>query len=224
MMRRIRGKLSTLNAQHSQLSVREKAMVLIVGLVLIIFMGFNFIIEPKWLATDAQKQEIKTMSKQLAELNQNIQTLQQALEVDVNAPVKQQIEQLNRKLSVLDKQLIQLNGNFISAVQMTEALAQILSQTQGIKINAFRNIPSVSVEQAMSDTQVNKSEALLYQHGIQLEIDGDYNRIHQFLSQVESLPWGFYWQNFEYEVQQYPDARLSVEMMSLSVDEAFLGL
>ena len=44
-----------------------------------------------------------------------------------------------------------------------------------------------------------------------------------YLQKLEQLPWKFYWQHFDYEVQQYPRALITLNIYTLSTSKWWIG-
>lgn len=71
----------------------------------------------------------------------------------------------------------------------------------------------------------SQAQALkLYRHGIKLSLQGNYFQLRDYLAQLQALKWKFYWQNFDYQLTEYPTSELHVEIYSLSTDKEFIGV
>ncbi len=44
-----------------------------------------------------------------------------------------------------------------------------------------------------------------------------------YLTHLEQLPWKFYWQSFNYEVQEYPTALVRLNIYTLSTSNWWMG-
>ena len=45
-----------------------------------------------------------------------------------------------------------------------------------------------------------------------------------YLRALEALPWRFYWKTFDLSTTQYPTNRVRIELSTLSMDRAWLGV
>ena len=89
--------------------------------------------------------------------------------------------------------------------------------------------PSVQSTTALQKTQVNEKESKanslgLYRHTIKLTLQGRYFDLRDYLIQLEGLSWTFFWQQFEYQLIEYPKSELHIEIYSLSTEQEFIGV
>ncbi|KMT66037.1 type II secretion system protein GspM [Catenovulum maritimum] len=228
-MNKAQQQWQNISEKYTAFSIREKVMILSAGLVFFLFGGFTWFIEPTWQKWQQQQAELTNFEQKLTRLNSTSLKLQEQLKIDVNLPLKQQIEQLNQNIELVEGQIQKLKTELISAEQMTQVLESMLIKTSNLKIISLAAIPSESLlnnKAELTETiePADKEKIVLYQHGIKLKLEGRYEDIYQFLKQVESLPWRFYWQNFDYSVETYPNGILTIEIISLSLTEEFIGL
>jgi len=59
----------------------------------------------------------------------------------------------------------------------------------------------------------------IYKHGILIELRGSYAATLQYLRMLESLPWKFYWEAMRFEIEDYPIARISIVINTLSLNK-----
>ena len=65
---------------------------------------------------------------------------------------------------------------------------------------------------------------VLYRHAIKIKLSGSYFQLRDYLIQLESLSWKFFWQEFNYQLKEYPVSELEIEMYSLSTKREFIGV
>ena len=71
----------------------------------------------------------------------------------------------------------------------------------------------------------NRNQTInLYRHSIKLKLKGRYFNLRNYLSQLEGLSWKFFWQHFQYQVAEYPNSELEIEIYSLSTTREFIGI
>ena len=85
----------------------------------------------------------------------------------------------------------------------------------------MKSIPPIRMMDINADSgeQVN-----LFQHGLLLVVEGDFFSIQNYLEEIESLEWRFYWKRFDYLVQEFPTAKVEIELYTLSTSKAFIGV
>jgi len=75
-----------------------------------------------------------------------------------------------------------------------------------------------------SITKAKAGHSSIYKHGMRVEFEGNFNGTVAYLQALESMPWRFYWDNVEYEVLQFPLARVVITVHTLSLDEDWIGV
>lgn len=215
------SQLEQIQQKYSELSQREKLLTLITGLVAIWFVGLMMYVEPMWLATSKQKSEVNRLTAQMSELSSQRAQLEQRLKIDVNQSLKAQIIDLENALSTANNRMQDNAASLVEASEMSIVVRSILEETGKL---AIRNmvvvdpLPLVADQVEQQDTENN-----LYQHGVKLELLGDYQSLYEFLRQVEALPWRFSWQSFKLE-HESEKLVLSVEINTISLDKGFIDL
>ncbi len=57
-----------------------------------------------------------------------------------------------------------------------------------------------------------------------MELEGGYMSTHRYLKALEDLPWRFFFESIDYEVINYPQARITLTVHSVSTQEAWIGV
>lgn len=202
------------------LQLRERILALAAAVVLVLTLGFIKHVEPMQIALQqAQKQGFQ-LDATLLQLQATIQQQHTSDPIDPNIALQQKITMLNQAIaqqeSVMDRKML----NLIPAKRMPQVLQALLSQSDDIRLITFDSIePTVIMQGGTVQSELN-----LYQHGIHMVLEGDYFSIQRYIEEIEQLPWQLQWQSFDYEVTEYPKAKLSIKLNTLSPERAFLGV
>jgi len=65
---------------------------------------------------------------------------------------------------------------------------------------------------------------LVYKHGVELVVKGNYTDLTQYLTRLEGLPWQMFWGKAELKVEEYPKAALTLTLFTLSLDKTWLRI
>ncbi|OEZ59149.1 type II secretion system protein GspM [Duganella sp. HH105] len=65
---------------------------------------------------------------------------------------------------------------------------------------------------------------LLYRHGVQLVLQGSYLEMIDYLDALEALPSQLFWGAAALDAEQYPQARLTLTLYTLSLDQKWIAL
>lgn len=223
--------------KFSNITNREQYLIIATGLVGIIFILYS-------LFLDTPFQRVSQLNKEITQTQQNnrnninsIAVLEQALSEDPNIALKRELTQYQAKLGEIDQQLLKLTSDLIDPIQMRYALIKLLKLQSGVKLLSFEVLPAQPVTKSKVDDetsgekstlvkseQAESSQLRLYRHGIKIKLQGKYFQLRKYLAQLEGLSWKFFWQEFNYQLKEYPVSELEVEIYSLSTAQEFIGV
>ncbi|MBT0586866.1 type II secretion system protein GspM [Alteromonas oceanisediminis] len=212
--------LRELDTKFTALSSREKNLVVISAVVLILFVGFTFVVEPQSIENDRVELELANAKIELNGVEQQVLLLQEALQDDPNQALQARINALNERIDALDQAFSSSMRELVPAEQMPVVIDQMLQQASEISLLEMNSIPPTSVFAADSAN----ADLPLYQHGVQFVFSGHYADILNYLKAVEGFPWQIYWRSLDYQVDEHPNATITLELFTLSTSKAFLGV
>lgn len=217
----IKLKWQELSEKTATLQMREKWLVFGGILLLIGWLTMFYIIMPLMDEIEKANIAILAMSEKAQTTQQQIGLYQGALGKDPNKAVNESIEKTEASIVEVDKLLAQLTVNFISPHKMREVLTELLKSDSRIKVTEFTALPA---EKVNIDGVPANADITIYQHGIRLTIQGSYFDLQQYIKRIEDLPWQFNWQDFAYTVLEHPNAKLEIEITTISTNEQFIAI
>ncbi|SEK96246.1 MSHA biogenesis protein MshJ [Colwellia chukchiensis] len=229
----------TYSEKFSALSAREQYLIIATGVVAILFIGFSVFLDTKLQQVGKLQQQVTQTQQSNANNESSIELLQQALLDDPNTALQQELAQYQAKLADIDQQLLTLTSDLIDPIEMRYALIKLLKLQKGVKLLSFEVLPARPITEnnvSNRDTEVVTNTApddnalapeqqlRLYRHGIKIKLQGQYFQLRDYLAQLENLSWKFFWQEFDYQLKNYPISELEVEIYSLSTAQEFIGV
>ncbi|MCH1918118.1 MSHA biogenesis protein MshJ [Shewanella sp. A3A] len=212
--------LSRLAQQYNPLSMRERLLIAVVcWLVLAAVCYLPF--ETLWQQRQQLAQQQSAQQKQLASVATQITLIQQRLNEDPNKDLRLQQQQLAGQIQAVDQQLTAQTVDLIPADKMPALLAQLLKQSRGVTLSSFQSIAPVPLL-VVGDKQAG--EMNLFSHGIVLTFEGDYFAVMKFVQAVEQLPEKLYWKSLDYQVDEYPNAKVALSLYTLSINKDFISV
>lgn len=205
----------------AQLQMREKLIVFLGVLFLLVWLGLTLFIIPAYQEIKASEKQIADEYRQVATTEQQIQIYQDALKEDPDVAVTQSINSIKKSLSELEKNLDVLTSDFISPNKMRNVLTALLQSEKKIKVTRFSAMAAVEMDIAGIP---DSAGITLYQHGLKLSVVGSYFDLQRYVKRLETLPWRFYWKTFSYKVQEHPQATLEIEITTISNNERFIAI
>ncbi|MFQ3236321.1 MAG: MSHA biogenesis protein MshJ [Paraglaciecola sp.] len=202
------------------LTLREQLLILGSGMILIVVVGYLFVIEPIGLKRTRLEQTLVAERGQLGSLQLQSDLLNAELANDPDQRLSDTLHALQQQSSDLDLRLQQNTVNLVPATQMPALLEELLFHSSEVRLVALQSIaPTPMLSKVEQGSDIN-----LYRHGVKLTLEGNYFDIQQYLQKIETLTWQFYWKKFDYKVAAYPKATVEVELYTLSTNQAFIGV
>jgi len=221
------------------LSLRERGIVFL-AIIMVIYTAWDSVlmgpleIEQKTVITDISKKNAERLIL-VTGLQESMK--QNAIDPDKESLIK--LKSLRSKLIDIQADLESSTANLVTPNDMPKILETVLHKTGGLTLNNLRSLgvtPLVSKVLDEGDTGLSLPSDLdennltadnldnAYKHGIRIEFTGDYLTTLEYLKSLEELEWGFFWDSFELNVNDYPEAKSSVEIFTLSLREEWIGV
>ena len=196
------------------LSLRERALVFLVGLSLIVAPCYFSVLDRNFIKSDRLSYEIKNLEDEFRNKQDELLAWQSKVTEDPNEAMRRDIEKIEKDIMLLDAVLNSETANLLEASEMTKVLTNILRTEKNIQI--------LSVKSVKPEVLIKKDDAQLYKHGISMVIRGRYLDIMNYLSSLETLDKNFYWDSLELNVDKYPYSIVTIEIYTLSVNKDFI--
>jgi MSHA biogenesis protein MshJ len=150
------------------------------------------------------------------------------------------LKNLRSRLVDVQADLETSTGNLVSAKDMAKILETVLHKTGGLtllKLESLGVSPLIVQEGTDAKVNSNKKENVnadkkltadnidnAYKHGLRIEFQGSYLTTLNYLKSLEDLEWGFFWDNFQLTVNEYPEANASIEIFTLSLKKEWIDV
>jgi MSHA biogenesis protein MshJ len=202
---------------------RERQLVLMAALFLILYGGYLLFVEPALLRTQQLQNQVSQYQTQASGLLSQIETIQRNSQ-DPDAAVKRRISQLQQQQQELHQKIDDGTRDLVPPHRMRELLQALLADSDKLHLLEMRSLPAVNLTEQDQDSSRDIPMPGLYQQGIVLILEGRYFDLQEYLAELELLPWRFHWKRLDYSVQEHPVARMQLELYTLSTDKAFVGI
>lgn len=114
------------------------------------------------------------------------------------------------------------NSNKESATEQGETKPK-MANASGQDVDSAELIKSDAISSNINRVlESSGSEVLLYRHGLRITMTGAFFDIQAYLDSIEQLPKKFYWEIFDYQMQEYPTAEVVMEIYTLSINKEFI--
>lgn len=203
------------------LSLRERLLIIVMTLAVIAAAANFLFFLPLLDQMQAERQQQNDHQRQREQLENELAQLQdwQASKEDGSELIV-----VEQQLARLDEQIEQLSARMVPPEQMSALLQQLLAREQGMQVIALEKLPLEQPQLGNGDAAATPiTAAPLYRHRLRLSLRGNYFDSLRYLQAMEALPWTVYWDRLDYQVEQYPNAILTVEIATIGQEEGWLG-
>jgi MSHA biogenesis protein MshJ len=252
----------TLNDKFTQLSMRERVLLIGSLACAIIYVIYSFVLEPNYARHQQLTSQLSSLDQQQRQHNFTLAELQRVLATDPNKVIKLRILRAENSLNQANGKLTDLTADLINSNQMALVLGDVLSRAKKVKLLAIESLPVTTITGNSNNKDAEKqqdkakpkmpnasgkdlnpddaikadaistnidsvlassgAEVLLYRHGLRITMTGAFFDIQAYLDSIEQLPKKFYWEVFDYQMQEYPTAEVVMEIYTLSINKEFI--
>ncbi len=200
---------------------REKYTALIGALLLCLWLFMLQLLMPAFEDLNKVEQQIKSATSTVQQQNSTLAALEQQAGTDVDATYKLEIETLQQQEQELQQQIAQLTSYFIGSERMALVLQDVLKSSNNVKMKSVIASPPVPLTFA---DQGSDNKAVIYQHSTMVVLTGDYFALTAVLERLDALSWSLGWQSIDYKVTEYPNAELTLHLLTVSDNESYIKL
>jgi len=203
---------------YQALAPREQTLLQLTLYSVLAVMVLLLVLEPGWKNLQTQWQQAAAARAETEQLQQLLDTLQQQEQPDPDAVLRQELAQLASEQALQEQRIAALTDALVSPAQMIPLLKALLQQDKRLQLVSLTTLPQESLQLDGGD-----NSALLFRHGLRLQLKATYDGLVEYQQRLDSLPWRVYWQTLDYQVQQYPHADVLLELYTFSLNEEVLG-
>lgn len=213
---------STLSQWFDQRPQRERVVLLVCAVVVLIFMS-NFLVLQSFSAQrEVARNEVIDLKTSMAEFNAQATVIKARKGSDPDRENRLRLKVLENEARKLQQQLKANIVNLVSPQDMPELLKDLLTQQKKLQLISLENLPPELLE-LDKKTEDDVVIPTLYRHRLRMEFSGDYLTMLKYLRQLEQLPRAMVWEEVEIETQKYPEAMVRLQVYTLSLTEGWIG-
>lgn len=203
---------------------RRERLLLIGAAVAVIGLGGDMLwLNPAWHQWSATRQR----EAQAADALQRLQASRSedtALAAAANARLRNDIEQLRRRVAEGETALRDASATLVPAHEMVPLLERVLARAGGLKLRAMQSLGRTPVSASVPAGAPAPATGALYRHEIELSVEGSYADLLVYLKAIEQSPQRVIWAGMKFEVTQHPDVKLTLRLATLSPDREWLEI
>lgn len=217
--------------RFAALQPRERAIVLFAVVV-----GTALIFDA--LAFQPAEARRKSMERQIAEARDKLKLAETVMKTketvgDSHAVKRTYRDALRGRLAEIDQNIKSLQEGTVPPERMARLLEGVLSRTHGLQLLSLRALPPRRFEPAnaapppkagakTATPAPKEPERTIYQHSFEVTLQGSYSDLHDYLAQLEKLPWQMFWSRINVQTERSHRLRVTLTVQTLSLAKAWL--
>lgn len=116
------------------------------------------------------------------------------------------------------------DGAFEAASEPAPAAVSALQAAAPATVAAIKAAAPAPAPATPGPRSVAKAPELLYRHGVEITLQGAYPDMLDYMAALEAMPAQLFWAKAKLEAEDYPRARLTLVLYTLSLDQKWIAL
>lgn len=227
----MKERILQLRARIDALSLRERGLVCLAVCALLAFIGHALFLAPMQATQQALRGQIAQQRTDIAAIDEAIASRVQAFQLDPDAAARTRLNALRQEMGQLGDQLLAIEHGLVPPERMGPLVDGILRANGRLKLVAMRTLPAeplagpnAPAAAASVPTAAPAAAPLLYRHGIEVTVRGNYLDMVDYMSALDAMPTRMFWGRAQLDVEEYPAARLTLTLHTLSLDRQWMKL
>jgi len=232
------------------LSLRERIMVFAACAAAIVFLMHFFALGPQLRKQDTLHAQVTQQNNNIEGIDNEIRARVEAAQIDPDAAERTRLASVREETEQLSLQLRAMQNGLVAPERMAPLLDSILRANGRLSLVSVRTLPVESVLEAgrrAGGTAPDAAAAaavaatpaaapaaqpaaapgtaeLLYRHGVEITVRGNYLDMIAYMNALESLPTQLFWGRAQLDAETWPSSRLTLTLYTLSLDRKWMKL
>jgi MSHA biogenesis protein MshJ len=216
-----------LSARFDALVPRERVIVFL-GAIVSVALVYDFV------ALQPLEMRKKRLGQQIVEARQNVKLAETVLKTQEIAPDPDAVKRsyrdaLRKQLAEIDQSMQGLQRGLVPPEKMAKLLEEMLTRSRGLQLVSLRTLPVQRFETPGAAPAAKGAkpapkdpERTVYQHSVEITLQGSYPDVLEYLAQLEKLSWQMFWGRISVRAEQHPKLRVTLTVQTLSLNKAWL--
>lgn len=223
----MKQRLKEVTARIDALTLRERGMLFAAVAAVIVFVAHSMVLGPLYRTQDALRAQISQQQNVLEGLDGEITARVQAYQVDPDAPARARLQEVKQETAKLSEALLAMEHGLVPPERMGPLIDTILRANGRLKLVSMRTLPVEPLSSPPSTPGAAPAEKpldLLYRHGVEVTVRGNYLDMVDYMSALEAMPTRLFWGKAQLDAEEYPASRLTLTLYTLSLDRKWMKL
>ncbi len=219
--------LNIINDLINKLSTRERILVL-TGFLAVIYIAWDtLLITPIIKTNSALNMQLQTIKQQMSDLEKRRVIASDLLAQSRRKQLVREISQVEQKINNFNSQISQRLQGRVAPEEMAGLLNDVLQKNHKLELIQINNLEA---EPFITQKKTDQKEAIdpdlvgIYRHSMEMELQGAYLDILDYLQELEALQWKIFWDDVKMDVQEYPVVRVYIKVHTFSLKDGWLSV
>lgn len=241
------NRFDALEQRYETLQPRERLLLALAAVALLVLGLFVLWIEPRLDAHKAAQAEIASLQPQVEGLRVAVGRLESELARDPELPRREALERLRAEAAALDATFVEDGRQAISPARMPGLLRELLGRDARLRVAAVQVLPpeilrwaaapvapaaagSTAAAPAAAAASVMLEEPaapalpILYRHRVELRFEGSYAATLDYVRTLEALPYRLRLHRLDIDATRWPLLKVTVKVETLGLEEGWIGV
>lgn len=201
------------------MSLRERAMIFITVLVALYFVAANMLFGPVNVEKDRLQAQVNQKRAETRVLEAQIQGILAQDDQNSEPAKRKKIAALQESAKTMNAELAKMTAGLVPPKEMARLVEQMLLKNRGLRVMKVESLPAKPLLEGSAT-----AGAMVYKHGMRIELKGGYLDILRYLKSLEDLPWKVFWGQVTLQTEKHPVSNVNLLIYTLSTHEAWIGL
>lgn len=239
MNENLRRQLDSLIKNIESRTQPEKIVVMVVLIVALALGYLSIAFDPVRADISTSRTGINGVNRQiLAQQNSYVEKFELSQQ-DPDKFANDRLAVITRSQAQFQDEISNLAGDFVTPNGMTNILTSVLERQAGLELVSFSNKNATPLREGVSNIAellaetgaVNLDDVVatdvsgqVYEHGLVIEFEGDFFNTLRYLRFLEDITGSFFWDSISFKQLDWPNARITLEIHTLSANRGFIGV
>jgi MSHA biogenesis protein MshJ len=230
-----------LSMRIEALGQRERMLCFAATAALLLVVVQAALLGPLARQQDLLRVQSTAQASKLAETNNEIARLVAASSHDPNELLRDKLNAVRADTLRMSDELRTMQRGLVPPERIAPLLESMLRANGRLQLVSLRTLPVDTIDGTAADADPNKAPpaadagvsqqkpvalpgTVLYRHGVELTVRGSYLDMVDAMGALEALPTQLFWGRAQLDVEDYPKARLTLTLYTLSLDPKWMKL
>lgn len=227
--------LIKLGGRIDAMTLRERVMVFAASAAVIVFVAHALLLSPLFARQAALRAQVAQNQNNIAGIDDEITRKVTAFEPDPDVANRARLAKTKADVNAMAARLRAAQNGLVAPEKMAAVLETILRSNGRLRLAGMKTLPVAPLAEGMYTVPPAATGAapaaapaqsayLLYRHGVELTVRGNYLDMVSYMGALEEMPTRLFWDGATLAVDEYPNATLTLRVYTLSLDQKWIQL